>query len=434
MALERRTAPLLRQALWVALLVSAVALAVGQVVTRHCHRTLNHVRAHIEQREEALHRVFASVALLPTATGGRDPALAHNLQDLDEAVVGYEAAIGGEGAADWREVRDRLQAFGHRLRGELARGPEAAALAVRDGVPSLLQAIERYASHEARANAHRLTSIDRAHDARNAVEIGLWATAVAYMTLLALLARRRERLEQAEITARVSRLEESTRELRAFTGRVAHDLRGPLTPILVSSQMIEQAPVPETVRHLAERIEGSAGRLRNMIDLLLSFARLEAPQGTEVRTDVGRVVAEVLDDARERACAACAVVEVARADETAVVCEPEIVASAVHNLLDNALKYGLDGDRNRITIRVTRADGDGVGRIEVADQGPGIPPELMPHVFEPLFRGTRGGEGIGLGLATVKRLVEARAGRILVAHNDGGGACFTVELPLAEPR
>jgi signal transduction histidine kinase len=423
----RRGAPLLGHAVAAAFLVSLVALAAGLLMTRHCSRHLSEVRAHIGRREQALHRLFLAFDQMTLASIEHAPTIDTHLRRVDDALVDFDVAAAQ--ADDIPTARQRVGAVEEGLRAELARDREAAVALAHRQVPPLLATLSRQERARASADAQRLAMIDQAQHTRTFVETGVYIGGVAWLSLLALFAWRRERGRQAEMAARVSRLEESTRELRAFTGRVAHDLRGPLTPILLSSQLIERAPVSDTVRQLASRIEGSAGRLRNMIDLLLSFARLEAPRDAHVCTDLGRATRAVLDDNRERAAAARATFEVVVARDVRVVCEPEIVDSALHNLIDNALKYGLDGERNHIVVRV-RCVGDR-GVIEVEDHGPGIAPELVPYVFEPLFRGTRGGEGIGLGLATVKRLVEARAGRITVARGRLAGALFVVDLPLA---
>jgi signal transduction histidine kinase len=256
--------------------------------------------------------------------------------------------------------------------------------------------------------------------------MGLLAVGVLLAAALAEWSRRREQRTQA----RLCELEARLGELQAFAGRVAHDLRGPLTPIVINSQIIERSGVPDPVRRLAERIEGSAGRLADMIDMMLSFARLvgSRPRG---RCELGRGAVDIVAAWRLRAAAVGATIVTSLEDELWVACEPEIVGSAVQNLLDNAIKYGLDGDVNRIEVRVRRAGDDAL--LEVEDHGRGIPSDVLPHVFEPLFRGTDRGEGLGLGLAIVKRLVEARAGRIVVGRGSAGGARFVVELPLASP-
>jgi signal transduction histidine kinase len=103
----------------------------------------------------------------------------------------------------------------------------------------------------------------------------------------------------------------------------------------------------------------------------------------------------------------------------------------VGNLVRNAIKYMGDSATRRIVVRV-REEGERV-RTEVADTGPGIPPETRASLFELYFRGRheRGKEGLGLGLATVKRLAEAHGGSVGVSSEVGRGSTFHFLLPRA---
>ena len=105
------------------------------------------------------------------------------------------------------------------------------------------------------------------------------------------------------------------------------------------------------------------------------------------------------------------------------------LASVLSNLLQNAVKHieGASGER-RITVRVSERAA--CVRFEVKDTGPGVPPELASHIFERYVRGA-GSIGLGLGLATVKHLVETLGGRLGVESSAGHGSCFWVELPRA---
>jgi signal transduction histidine kinase len=414
-------APLTRLNLLVGLILLALAAGVGYLQTIHCARSLATVREHIQRRRLAREQLEVALQVLPMAAAAGGPTLVAGLHRVDDAVRGYDEAVDTNG--DWPPLRARIVGTEAQLRQGVATVTQAAALG------ALLQG---HSGREAEYDAHLLRSVHNSHQVRNLIEIALYAAALATTALIGREARRRECARQAELRARLDRLEEGTRELRAFAGRVAHDLRGPLTPILVSSKMIEEAPVTDPVRQMAERIERSAGRLRDMIDLLLRFARLERPATPSLRTDVALVATQVLDDVRERALALGATIETRLSPGVQVSCEPEIVASALYNLIDNALKYGLDGSRNRIDVTVDT--GPGVAVITVEDHGPGVPEDEVSRIFDPLFRGARASSedgGIGLGLATVKRLVEARAGRVRVARASHGGARFIVELPAA---
>jgi signal transduction histidine kinase len=110
-----------------------------------------------------------------------------------------------------------------------------------------------------------------------------------------------------------------------------------------------------------------------------------------------------------------------------------VVISIVQNLVRNAINYMGARATRRIVVR-TSAAGD-VARLEVEDTGPGIPPEIQTTVFEPFVRGPHEREkGTGLGLATVKPLVESHGGRIGMKSQVGAGSLFWVELPLLPYR
>jgi signal transduction histidine kinase len=114
-----------------------------------------------------------------------------------------------------------------------------------------------------------------------------------------------------------------------------------------------------------------------------------------------------------------------------VACSAGVYMSLLGNLVRNAIKYmGNSGPERRITVRVTQRAN--TVRTEVLDTGPGIPSELHPSLFEPYFRGaTRGEAGLGLGLATVRKLALGHGGAVGLASELGHGSAFWFDLPLA---
>jgi signal transduction histidine kinase len=110
-----------------------------------------------------------------------------------------------------------------------------------------------------------------------------------------------------------------------------------------------------------------------------------------------------------------------------VACSPGVLLSLLGNLLRNGLKYLGNAEFREVVLRVRQRRGRVV--FEVEDTGPGIPPSLGPRIFEPYFRGPNtSAPGIGLGLATVKRLVESHGGSLGVRAGARGGALFWFEL------
>jgi signal transduction histidine kinase len=218
-------------------------------------------------------------------------------------------------------------------------------------------------------------------------------------------------------------------ELELFAGRVAHDVLGPLG---AASLALDVAAADALAGSRAQRViaSGQAGlhRAQSIADALLDFARAGAQPTPGMRADVAEVVRAVLDEIAPEAQARQVTVQVEMAQPGAVACAPGILTSIVSNLLRNAIKYVGDAPRRRVTVRALPVGR--VVRLEVEDNGPGLPEALGQQIFQPYVRGAGSREpGIGLGLATVKKITEAHGGRIDVRSVPGLGCRFGVELP-----
>lgn len=220
-------------------------------------------------------------------------------------------------------------------------------------------------------------------------------------------------------------------ELDAFAGRVAHDLRSPLQPALLSATAL-RAHCPDGTHALIDRLAGSMRQAAELVDALLLFARSGARPEASARALVGDVIRELEPALRELAAAerAALVLEVEPGLE--VCTTPAALRSILDNLVRNALLY-LDDARTRDVRVVAAADGPRTVVLQVSDTGPGIPAHTRAHLFEPFERGSTRPGGSGLGLATVRRLVDAHGGEIALATRSGGGTTFTVRLPRARP-
>ncbi|MBI3723608.1 hypothetical protein HY251_06600 [bacterium] len=228
---------------------------------------------------------------------------------------------------------------------------------------------------------------------------------------------------EREVTTRMA-------ELDAFASRVAHDLRGPLSPVRMALALAaREGTSPETIRQTAKTADRSIERMVSLIDGLLQFARAAAHPEPGARASVDEVAKEIVADVaplREKEKAELSV-EVEPGLEVAA--SNGAVISITANLVRNALMYLGESARRSVVLRAARA-GDAI-EIEVADTGPGISPELVPRLFKPFERGSTRPDGQGLGLATVKRLVEGHGGSISVRSSPGNGSTFRVELPAA---
>jgi signal transduction histidine kinase len=233
-------------------------------------------------------------------------------------------------------------------------------------------------------------------------------------------------------------LERRADELEAFAGRVAHDVVGPLTAASLALDLLGRGTAsPERAARAIESGRAAIIRARLIADGLLAFARAGARPESGVQADVAEVIAGAIKEIapgqeRERDREILIVPEVEAPG--AVACNPGVLASLVSNLLRNAVKYAGDVPSPRIVVRARPiADRHGPRvRIEVEDNGRGLPPELGEQVFEPYVRGPNSRQaGIGLGLATVKRIADAHGGRVDVRSVPGVGCNFIVELPAA---
>ncbi|CAB4761680.1 unannotated protein [freshwater metagenome] len=241
-------------------------------------------------------------------------------------------------------------------------------------------------------------------------------------------------LRTRELTRAIAELEEKRRELErsnevltAFAGQVAHDLRNPLSAVRMSLELLEdQMASPEldadTLAYVAARANSGAERMQSLIDDLLAYARVGGQMKREP-VDLGALVADVRADLAVQLSEADLVVE----DLPTVEGDSVQLRAVLQNLIANSAKFVPHGQRPRIEVR-GRAAGD-VWRIEVVDHGLGVPAEDRERVFAPLARAHEDVDGHGIGLATVRRIIDAHRGRIGIEETPGGGATVWVELP-----
>lgn len=218
-------------------------------------------------------------------------------------------------------------------------------------------------------------------------------------------------------------------EYRRAAEQIAHDVLNPLSAARISVQTVLRRAAGAD-HDLLARAERSLGRAEQIVNGIMDFARANSPLvGPLETTDLGRVVEDVIETLVPQASAADEILVVEHLDSVEVSCNEGLICSAVSNLLRNAINYTSESAERRISIRVV--DAGEIGRFEVEDTGPGIADELADHIFDPYVRGTtaRSKPGLGLGLATVRRVIEAHGGRVGVHSAVGHGSCFWFELP-----
>jgi len=219
---------------------------------------------------------------------------------------------------------------------------------------------------------------------------------------------------------------------RDFVANVSHELRTPLTAIRgYVEALLDEAPSAQT-REFLEVIARHSGRMERLVGDLLRLARLDARQEALdlTSTDVKTVVESVVNELRPAIDARQASVRISVAEGARqLVTDPSKLHDILRNLVDNAITHSQEGAAVSVAAGIHGEE----MVLEVADQGPGIPPADLERVFERFYRvdksRARNPGGTGLGLAIVKHLVELLGGRITAANRPEGGAVFTLVLP-----
>jgi signal transduction histidine kinase len=263
-----------------------------------------------------------------------------------------------------------------------------------------------------------------------ALSYGLTGLCMAFAAAGLLLIRRQAKRRRALVEAHARYQEERADEYEQFAGRVAHDIRGPLAVVMTASDVIAQLTTDERIAKMVTRIQRGLSRASDITEGLLGFARAGARPDPGARTDVRATIDDLDSGARPEAAVASDELHAEVVPPVLVRCSTGVYLSLLGNLIRNAIKYMGTSTVRRVTVKVTE-DGQTV-RTEVMDTGPGIPEADFPVLFDPYFRGsTKGPAGLGLGLATVRRLAEGHDGRVGVGSAPGGGTLIWFELPRA---
>ncbi|AKV03520.1 Sensor histidine kinase [Labilithrix luteola] len=207
-------------------------------------------------------------------------------------------------------------------------------------------------------------------------------------------------------------------------GALGHDLRSPLASIALGVTLMTQHEDP-AVAQTASRLVQSAGRMERMIHDLLSFARLRS-RGLELHAetfDMGPLCAEVVDEFRQANPQRNFRFDHDRTD-TRGTWDRDRIAQVMQNLVSNAVVHGSE---ERPIFLSLRGNSDRVF-FRVANSGSPIPPDLIVHLFEPFRRGTGRGDGLGLGLYIVRKIIDAHRGAIAVSSN-ASSTEFEVVVP-----
>jgi two-component system, OmpR family, sensor kinase len=227
----------------------------------------------------------------------------------------------------------------------------------------------------------------------------------------------------------------SEERMRRFVADASHELRTPLTSIRGFAELYRQGAVmqPEDIGRVMRRIEDQATRMGLLVEDLLLLARLDQQRPLDLQpVDLLTIASEAVQDARALEPDRDVALVVAQDAPPPVVLGDETrLRQVVGNLMSNALTHTPPGT----PVRVSVATDGGFGRLDVADEGPGLSADDAAHVFERFYRAdtsrTRTSGGTGLGLSIAAALVTAHAGALSVQTEPGRGATFTMRIPLA---
>jgi len=255
--------------------------------------------------------------------------------------------------------------------------------------------------------------------------LALFADQVAAaLTTVEAFGRQRQAVEQSE------RLNRAKSE---FVSIVSHEFRTPLTGIQGFSEIMRDEELTlEEMREYAGDINKDAQRLTRMINEMLDLDRMESGRMTihPERLDVNAVVGDVADRVRPNAPNHTLTLDL-QSDLPKVHADRDRITQVASNLLSNAVKYSPTGGRITVT---TRVDGDQL-RLDVRDEGLGIPPDALETIFERYSRvdsqATKDIQGTGLGLPIVRQIIQLHGGKVWAESELGRGSVFHVLLPLA---
>jgi two-component system, OmpR family, sensor kinase len=309
--------------------------------------------------------------------------------------------------------------------------------ALVDAIEQSIARLVEINRHEARDDQAAIAALHSRGLAADAV-IGAVTLALAIGVGVALV---RSLQRQRQLVRRhVEAAAERRRELEAFAGRVAHDLRGPLSPVMVCTELLTTPGAD--LAAIAGRIHRATQRMAGLIDGLLALSIAgQIPPG---RGEVGAVVREVLDDLGPELRDAEVTLAIA---DCATACAPGVLAQLVRNVVGNAIKYRGAGRPLHVAIdagprpravtpagcAAQRVDDARLIEIVVADNGVGMTCEAAARAFDPFYRASsaKGVPGYGLGLAIVKRTLDAMGGDCHLSSVPDEGTRVTLHLPAA---
>ena len=230
----------------------------------------------------------------------------------------------------------------------------------------------------------------------------------------------------AALNGMLARIEASQQQMRRFFGDASHELRTPLASLRANAQLYQQGALqdPGEVDEVMDRIVLETRRMGRLVDDMLRLARLgQHPGQSREQVDLTAVVTGCAERAR--------VADPARtwqariAEGLTVTGDEELLRRAIDNLLTNVLVHTPAGT----AVAISASAAGGCVTIEISDDGPGVPPEHLPHIFERFYRAGGRSGGSGLGLAIAAEIASAHGGTAQAAPLRPHGLRITLTLP-----
>jgi heavy metal sensor kinase len=236
-----------------------------------------------------------------------------------------------------------------------------------------------------------------------------------------------------EFNRLLDRLEESVASMRRFTADASHELRTPISILRTGLEVaLRKERSGEEYRELLRDNLAEIQRIQRIVEALLTLARSpdgEARQATRGPVDLSNVVSGAIETIRPLAEERRIAIETKLVRDSMVRGDADLLRLMALNLLDNALKFTPENRSVSVTVDCT----DEGARLEVKDEGPGVPSQDRPYVFDRFFRGqgmrNAGSAAGGLGLSLVRWVAESHGGAVRLVETDGSGATFEVVFP-----
>ena len=232
----------------------------------------------------------------------------------------------------------------------------------------------------------------------------------------------------------ITALKQIDRMRSQLLGTAAHDLKNPLNAIRLGADLLTDADLSDQQRKALTMMQRATESMANLITGLLETIRIEATSTVDYEPcQINDLVSRAIEDLRPLAEARNQTLTFEQPEDSILIMgDPNRLNSVMTNLLSNAIKFSGEGAKIEVTVHWD----DEEAVVSVMDDGPGVPEEEIPRIFEHLFRGritvqdpNNPIEGTGLGLSLAKTIVEQHGGRIWVETEEGEGSTFSFALP-----